>query len=309
MEKQLCNNVLMVSPDSFAFDEETADSNTFQRSVDDRGNQIKTKAMLEFSKMVDILKDNFINVLVLKSIKGNVPDSVFPNNWFSTDEKGNLVIYSMLATSRRKEKQTENLKKILSDNDFFIRRVIDFKGFENNKVFLEGTGSMCLDRIHHKVYANLSARTHITALEYFCTAFGYTPVIINATDKSGVPIYHTNVVMNIGDGFAVVCTESITNEEDRKNVLSQLSKDNIEVIEITYDQLYHFCGNVLHLKNMNNEKKLIMSTQAFSFFSQAQIETLKKYGTIIHSDISTIETIGGGSARCMIAEILLPRVN
>ncbi|HLL60334.1 MAG TPA: arginine deiminase-related protein [Candidatus Nitrosocosmicus sp.] len=306
---QITNTVLMVSPDSFAYDEETAISNTFQKNLTISQEDIQKKALDEFNEMVNQLKENLINVLVIPSVKGNVPDSVFPNNWFSTDDKGNLVVYSMLAESRRKEIQIDILKQALIKNGYEVKKTINFKNFQDSDMFLEGTGSMTLDHIHHVVYAILSARTHIIPLEYFCSAFGYTLVYFNATDLQGIPIYHTNVLMNIGDGFAVCCNELIQDEHERKNVQAQLEKNNFEVVDITYEQMTKFCGNILQVENINSERKIIMSDQAYNSFSKKQIDTLEKYGGIIHSNIETIETIGGGSARCMLAEIFLPKIN
>jgi hypothetical protein len=310
MNIALTDTVLMVSPDTFAYDRETAISNTFQKQLPGANQEeIRQKAFSEFSQMAQHLRDNDITVLTLTSKKQKTPDAVFPNNWFSTDSVGNLVIYSMMTESRRKEKQINNLMTLLFENNYHVKRTVNFEAFERNNQFLEGTGSMSLDRKNKVVYAALSARTHIKALEYFASAFGYSLNMFNAPDTNGIPIYHTNVLMNIGDGFAVVCLEAVTDMSEKDSLKNQLEKHSIEIIDISREQMNHFCGNILQVRNKDDKKYIVMSTQAYGHFSDTQRQQLENHGTILHTDLTTIETIGGGSARCMMAEIFLPRMS
>ncbi|MFZ1370945.1 MAG: arginine deiminase-related protein [Ferruginibacter sp.] len=298
---QNSSRLLMIQPVQFGYNAQTAVNNTFQKNT---GGNLQEKALQEFTDLVLLLRTNKVDVTVVEdSHTPSTPDSIFPNNWISFHDDGRIFLYPMFAVNRRHERKDTVLETI--QNKFLVKQIIDLSGSETGGLFLEGTGSMVLDRENKIAYACLSPRTDEKILNGFCSMAGYSPVTCRATDHTGIEIYHTNVMMCVADDYAVICLESITNEEERKNVSASLGKTNKEIVDISLQQLNHFAGNMLQVKNGDDELLLVMSTQAFESLTEMQIKTLQKYNRIIHSSLNTIETAGGGSARCMLAEIFL----
>src|SRR3989344_614445 len=304
--KQLTNTVVMVKPNHFGFNPQTAESNVFQHRVSETESQVQEKALKEFNNAVAVLEQNGIKVLILES-RGDVitPDSVFPNNWFSHHADGKLVIYPMLAPNRRAERQAEALENLLKENGVPVSEVVDLTADENTGNILEGTGSLVLDRENKVAFAMESPRTSKEEFEKWCKLMGYEGIFFDAYDKEGFPIYHTNVTMSIGKEYAVICLESIKDPGERRLVKNKLESLGKEIIELSIDQIYKYCGNTLQVLSSDGSAKIIMSKTAQSGFSSDQLDRLKKYGDIIALDIPEIETVGGGSARCMLAEVFL----
>jgi len=298
---QSTSHLLMIQPVNFGFNAETAVNNPFQRNI---GENIQQKALEEFNDLVAVLKKNKIDVTVVEdTLEPFTPDSIYPNNWISFHEDGHIILYPMFAANRRLERKDHVLEAI--KNKFIVTGINNLSKYEDDQVFLEGTGSMVLDRDNKIAYANLSARTNEKLLNEFCSLTGYTPVTFKATDSKGVAIYHTNVLMCIADTYAVICLESIPDDEERQNVIVSLQRTNKEIIDISQQQLNSFAGNMLQVKNVDGELLLVMSSQAFNALTAAQIKALEKHNRIIHSSLLSIETVGGGSARCMMAEVFL----
>jgi len=298
---QNTSHLLMIQPANFGFNAETAVNNTFQKNMD--GN-VQQKALQEFSGFVDVLRKNKVDVTVVEdSLHPATPDSIFPNNWISFHDDGRIFLYPMFAVNRRLERKTAVLEAV--KNKFSVSEIIDLSTSETDQLFLEGTGSMVFDRENKIAYACLSPRTNEKILHEFCKQVDYEPVTFRATDNTGVDIYHTNVMMCVAKTFAVVCLESIGNKTQKAPLLSSLEKNNKELVDISLHQLNHFAGNMLQVMNEDGELLLIMSTQAYQSLTVAQIEILQKHNRIIHSSLNTIETAGGGSARCMMAEVFL----
>lgn len=311
MANQLTDTILMVSPDTFGFNAQTAGSNSFQVNTSESPGQIRDKAMDEFNRMVNLLQKNGVNVLVMgNDTEEDVPDAVFPNNWFATYEDGTVILFPMLTPNRRLERQMDIGESVFEPSDFKVTKLIDLTPYENKRMILEGTGSLVLDRKHNAVFAIESERTNRELFEEYCSLMnipGENRIFFHADDERGLPIYHTNVIMGIGEGFAVICDECISSYGERNDAIDKLEELGLEVIKINYKQLNAFCGNLLNVKNVSGESLIIMSQTARNAFTEEQIKTLEKYGRILPVDISTIETIGGGSARCMMAEIFLPK--
>jgi hypothetical protein len=290
----------MIQPISFGFNEETASNNYFQqkKNIDDP----QSKALDEFNAFVDVLRAHQIDVTVIQDTpEPQTPDSIFPNNWISFHEGGKIVLYPMFAKNRRKERKRSVID--LVSKKFNIHDQVDFTHFENVGRYMEGTGSMVLDRNNKVAYACISERTDPEILNAFCNEFGYTSILFNATDRNGKLIYHTNVMMCMADNYVVVCMDSVKNEIEKKALKDSFLKTHKEIVEIDFDQMDHFCGNMLQVNNTGGEKFLVMSSQAYDHLSQDQIKILTAFNPIIHSPIDTIETLGGGSARCMMAEV------
>lgn len=297
--KQL-KSILMIEPCSFGFNEETAANNYFQQKM--KIENIQERALAEFNSFVEKLRLHGIDVQVVKDTPEPLtPDSIFPNNWISFHHEGKIVLYPMFAVNRRAErKQTvlDAVHKIISVNE-----VIDLTHFEEIGLYLEGTGSMVLDREDKIAYACLSDRTDTEVLKAFCRSLGYKAVWFHAADRDGHEIYHTNVMMCIGDQFAVVCLGAVPNDEERERLVDSIVASKKILVEIDFTQMEHFCGNMLQINNTNEEKFLVMSSQAFNHLRADQISKLAPFNVIIHSPLDTIEAIGGGSARCMLAEV------
>ena len=295
--------LLMIQPVNFGFNAQTAVNNTFQKNV---GGNIQEQALQEFNNFVKILRKNKVDVMVITdTITPSTPDSVFPNNWLSFHEDGRIFLYPMFAVNRRMERKASVLDAI--KNKFAVSAIIDLSKAEADDFFLEGTGSMVLDRENKIAYACISPRTDEKILNEFCRLTGYTPVTFRSTDSAGIDIYHTNVMMCIAHTFAVICLESVTDEAERRTLVASLRKTNKEVNDISLLQLNSFAGNMLQVKNREEELLLVMSTRAFKSLTAPQITTLQKHNRIIHASLNTIETAGGGSARCMMAEVFLKK--
>ncbi|MBR3744686.1 MAG: amidinotransferase [Bacteroidales bacterium] len=286
----------MVRPAAFAFNEETSESNAFQQRLD---GDVEQRAVEEFDSYASMLRSNGITVDVLQdSPKPSTPDSIFPNNCFST-HGDTLVLYPMCAPNRRLER--EKLRAALEKYDF--TRLVDLTAFESVNKFLEGTGSLVLDRENLIAYACISPRTDATLVEQWADTMGYTPVMFSASDFGGTAIYHTNVMMHIGSGYSVVCLDAVDDAAQRSMLSDTISKSGKETITISIEQMNQFAGNMLQLHNHKGEDLLVMSRSALMSLTRLQIEALEKYTRILAPEIPIIETVGGGSARCMIAEI------
>jgi len=293
----------MIRPVDFKFNEQTAGNNKFQ--VASTESDVQAQALKEFDGFVDLLRKNDVDVTVIDdTLQPETPDSIFPNNWVSFHEDGSVYLYPMFSENRRLERRKEILDEL--KGKFEVNHVSDLSFYEMQHAFLEGTGSMVLDRTNNIAYACLSVRTDEEVLNNFCMLTGYKAVAFQAVDHSNFPIYHTNVMMCIGDRFAVICLDSIRNQEERLAVTVSLSSTGKEIIEITLDQMNHFAGNMLQVSNKSNERLLIMSEQAYLSLREDQITLLEQYCRIVYAPLYTIEKNGGGSARCMLAEIHLP---
>ncbi|MCP9745836.1 citrulline utilization hydrolase CtlX [Lacihabitans sp. CS3-21] len=305
MQEQITSNVLMIRPVNFNFNEQTAESNKFQNKGTDEN--INFSAQVAFDQFVYQLELRGINVMVIEDTpEPFTPDSIFPNNWISMHHSGKVVLYPMEAPNRREERRRDILDKIKQKYDLNV--VLDFTHFEEENKFLEGTGSLVLDRMHRIAFACISSRTNPDVLAAWKKQMNYDLVTFNAFDQNQHPIYHTNVVMCMGDTFCVICLESISDLDERLLIKQKLESLGKEVIEISLGQMNEFAGNMLLLKNKAEKKFLVMSDRAFKSLTKYQIEILEDYAEIIHPDLGIIETYGGGSARCMIAEIHLPEI-
>jgi len=292
----------MIRPLHFLFNEETALNNSFQVRGDQEN--LTEKAILEFDTFVSILRAEGVDVTVVEdSADPHTPDAIFPNNWISFHSSGIYCLYPMFAPNRRKERKSEVISVI--QNNFHYNHLIDFTGYESENLFLEGTGSMVLDREKRLAYACLSPRTNETVLHDFCNKLNYQAIVFHAVNESGQAIYHTNVMMCVGDRYVVVCLDSITDPSEKKYVEDSILNSGKEIIRISTHQMNHFAGNMLQLENERREKILVMSSAAWDVLLPDQREKLTKYNRILHTPLSQIETNGGGSARCMIAEIHL----
>jgi len=297
----------MIRPVNFGYNEETAESNAFQNK-DKNQQEVQDKALSEFNGFVSILRKNGVDVTVVDdNPQPYTPDSIFPNNWVSFHEDGNIFLYPMQAENRRLERR-EDIIADLEDN-FKVHHIVDLSRYEEQDKFLEGTGSMVLDRANKVAYACLSPRTDKEVLDVFCEQSGYTSVCFDAADEHGKAIYHTNVLMCVGSKFAVICLDSIPNPREKLAVKESLSNHHKEIIDISFEQMNHFAGNMLEVKNHLNETLIVMSESAYNALIGDQISTLEKYGNLVYADIHTIENNGGGSARCMMAEVHLPQIS
>lgn len=308
---QITNTILMIRPVNFRMNEQTAVNNYFMEEMDLKNQAINAKAQSEFDVFVDALRSKGVGVLVVDDTKEfDTPDSIFPNNWISFHESGTVVVYPMFAENRRNERR-EDILDILEDKGFEIKDVVDYTSAEEQGVFLEGTGSILMDRVNQKVYCALSDRAHEDLIIEFCEDFDCFPVIFTANqtvDGQRLPIYHTNVMMAMGEDFAVICLDTIDDKKERKNVVSHLKKDGKELIKITEAQMHQFAGNMLEVRGADDKRFLVMSSAAYNSLDPKQLAQIEKRCEIIHSPLDTIETCGGGSARCMMAEVFLPRV-
>ena len=301
---QSTSYILMIRPVNFGFNEETAGSNAFQNRHSDK-NGVQAKALAEFDGMVSMLRENGVDVTVIDDTpQPYTPDSIFPNNWVSFHDDGSIFLYPMQAENRRLERREDIISQL--EDRFVVKHIIDLSRFENEGGFLEGTGSMVLDRGNKIAYACISPRTDKKVLDLFCGQAGYKAVCFDAVDERGRAIYHTNVLMCAGSGFAVICMECIQNPHEKIVVKESLASTQKEIIEISFDQMNHFAGNMLEVKNKIGENLIMMSKTAYEALLDQQKTILTKYGKLIYADILTIETNGGGSARCMMAEVHLP---
>lgn len=303
MTHQNTSHILMIRPVRFAFNEQTAVNNSFQQPGSDVG--LQEQAQQEFDGLAELLRSHDVQVLVVEDTpEPHTPDSIFPNNWVSFHSNGTVCLFPMFAVNRRLERKPHVIERV---RDLFkVRHILDLSGHEKEGSFLEGTGSMVLDRAHRIAYACLSARTERKMVEEFCRKMSYRAHCFHASDQHGRPIYHTNVMMCVAKTFAVVCMDAIQNQAEKNALSESLRFHGKEIIEISMEQMGRFAGNMLQVVNEREEPLLIMSDQALESLREDQIERLEKYNTIIHAPLHTIEQHGGGSARCMLAEIFLP---
>ncbi|WP_086476075.1 citrulline utilization hydrolase CtlX [Arenibacter amylolyticus] len=307
---QITNNILMIRPVNFRMNEQTAVNNYFQEDIDLKNKEINSRAQAEFDAFVRVLREKGVNVIVMEDRKEvDTPDAVFPNNWISFHEDGTVGLYPLFAENRRKERR-EDVLDVLEEKGFVIRNIMDYTAAEAEELFLEATGVMILDRENQKAYCALSQRADEDLLIEFCEDFEFTPVVFTAyqsVNGGRKPIYHTNVMMCLAETFAVICLDSIDDNKEKKNVVSHLKKDGKEIIAITEAQMHQFAGNMLQVLGMGNKRLLVMSTTAYESLRPDQIAAIEKHCEIVHSSLDTIETCGGGSARCMMAEVFLPK--
>jgi hypothetical protein len=299
---QTTSHILMIRPVNFTFNAETAVNNAFQRDAGDAGAQ--RQALEEFDGFVALLRDNGVDVTVIDDTpEPYTPDSIFPNNWISFHEQGLICLYPMFAVNRRLERKPGVLQQL--GQAFHIGQTLDFSSYEQEGLFLEGTGSMVLDRDNKIAYACLSPRTDKGVLLDFCAKTGYTPEVFAAVDSSHLAIYHTNVMMCVADRYVVVCLDSLPDTAERQQLAATIRASGKQLIPISLQQMDHFAGNMLQVHNRQGERLLVMSSQAYDSLSPQQIVQLSSYNKILHSPLTTIETNGGGSARCMMAEVHL----
>ncbi|WP_083157937.1 citrulline utilization hydrolase CtlX [Allomuricauda sp. CP2A] len=300
----------MIRPVNFRMNEQTAVNNYFQEDLHLKNAEINRKAQEEFDAFVKVLREHGVNVVVVDDTKErDTPDSIFPNNWVSFHESGTICVYPMFAENRRKERR-EDIFDVLEREGFVINNIMDYTLAEEEGVFLEGTGSILIDRTNQKAYCALSERAHEELFIEFCEDFDCFPVIFHANqsvDGERLPIYHTNVMMAMAETFVVICLKSIDDKKERKNVVDHIKMDGREIIDITEEQLYHFAGNMLQVIGANDQRYMVMSSQAYNSLREDQIKAIEKHCAIIHSPLDTIEASGGGSARCMMAEVFLPK--
>ena len=309
--RQTTNSIVMIRPVAFRMNEQTAVNNYYQKVLDGLlPATVNAKAQQEFDTFVEKLRAVGVDVTVVDdTLDPDTPDSIFPNNWISFHENGDVALYPMFAENRRAERREEILD-ILEDKGFVINNIVDYTSAEEDGFFLEGTGSLLLDRENSKAYCALSPRADEELFIEFCEDFDYAPVIFEAfqtVDGERKLIYHTNVMMCLGENFAVICAECIDDKKERKMVLDNLKENNKEIILITEAQVNSFAGNMLEVRGANDKKYLVMSAAAHQCLTPTQIEQLEKHAEILSSSLDTIEACGGGSARCMMAEVFLPR--
>ena len=307
---QITNTVLMVRPVQFRMNEQTSVNNYYQKFPENILSEVVNKmAVKEFDGMVRKLKKVGIQVIVVKDTKEfDTPDSIFPNNWISFHSNGTIGLYPMFAENRRLERK-ESVLEAVETQGFVVKNVVDYSGAEVDNLFLEGTGSILLDRVNNKAYCAISDRADEGLFIEFCEDFEYTPVVFSAfqtVNDKREKIYHTNVMMCIGDTFAVVCLASIDDKKQRKSLINHLQDDGKKVIEISEDQVNHFAGNMLQLKGVEEASYLVMSQSALKSLRPAQVKLIESHTTILSCPLDTIESCGGGSARCMMAEVFLP---
>ncbi len=308
---QTTNSILMIRPVAFRMNEQTAINNYYQKVLDGlSAATVNQKAQDEFDTFVSKLRMVGVDIIVVEdTLQPDTPDSVFPNNWISFHENGDVVFYPMFAENRRLERR-EDILDILEEKGFLINEIMDYTSAEEDHFYLEGTGSIVLDRENAKGYCSLSPRADEELFIEFCEDFEYTPVIFEAfhsVNSSRELIYHTNVMMCIADTFALICADAIDDKKERKMVLDSLKGDEKEIILLSEDQLNSFAGNMLEVLGFDEKRFLVMSTTAYNSLTKKQIAQLEEHITILHSSLDTIEACGGGSARCMMAEIFLPK--
>lgn len=302
----------MIRPLAFNYNVQTAVNNHYQNANDfaSNSNQINLTAQTEFDNFVLKLRSFGVDVIVFQDDdKFDTPDSVFPNNWISFHSNGDIALYPMFAKNRRNERR-EDVVKYIEKNRYLINDVIDYSSAEESNIFLEGTGSIVLDRLNRKAYCAVSERSNEELLIEFCEDFEYTPVVFNAfqsVNEARELIYHTNVMMCVADNFVIICLDCIDDKKEKNNVIAHLKDDGKEIIEISENQVNSFAGNMLQILDRNSNSLLIMSESAFNVLTRAQKDIINKYAKIVFSSLNTIETYGGGSARCMMAEVFLPK--
>lgn len=298
------SHILMIRPVNFGYNEQTAESNAFQKPDADQ-QKVQENALAEFDAFVRLLRDNGVDVTIIEDTpEPHTPDSIFPNNWVSFHENGDVFLYPMQAENRRLERREDIIRKL--EERFKVNHVIDLSRFEKQGQFLEGTGSMVLDRENKIAYACLSPRTDEEVLDTFCEHAGYKPVLFNTVDQNGKAIYHTNVLMAIAAKYVVICLEAIADDDEMEAVIDTIAASEKEIIAISFEQMNHFAGNMLEIYNDKGESLIVMSQAAWQSLDDEQKEVLSSFSKPVYADISTIEKNGGGSVRCMMAEVGLP---
>lgn len=307
---QITDTLLMIRPANFRMNEQTAVNNFFQTKLSAPPGQVNAQAQNEFDNFVKKLRSSGVQVIVVEdTVSPDTPDALFPNNWISFHANGNVTLYPMFAENRRLERREDILDRLESEG-FSIENIVDYTSAEKEHIFLEGTGSLVLDHVHRKAYCALSPRADEDLIIEFCEDFEYTPVIFKAfqtVNNQRLQIYHTNVMMALAETFAVICLDSIDDKSERKNVVRNLKEDGKQIIDITEEQMENFAGNMLQVKNKNGTPFMVMSEAAFQCLSQSQVNAIRKHCEILYSSLGTIEQCGGGSARCMMAEVFLPK--
>lgn len=307
-ESQLASTVLMIRPAGFESNPLTAASNRFQGKTTASAEEQNATALREFDGLATALRGAGIDVIVADDTsEPHTPDAIFPNNWISTHADGRIVLYPMEAANRRTERRMDVVEMLAQDCGRQVTEVVDLSEHELAGHYLEGTGSMVLDRANRIAYACLSSRTHLDPLGDFAQRLDYTVVAFDAVDSDGAPIYHTNVMMNVGERIAVICDEAIRQTEQREAVLTSLRSTGHDVISLSYAQLHAFAGNMLELRGASGDRVLAMSQQAYDSLTTGQRATLEANGRIVCAAINNIEAAAGGSVRCMLAEIHLPQ--
>jgi hypothetical protein len=306
-ESQLASSVLMIRPARFESNPLTAESNKFQGKTSASPAEQHAAALQEFDDLVASLRGKGINVVVVDdTAEPHTPDSIFPNNWVSFHADGRVVLYPMEAKNRRTERRLDVVESLGSEQGFHVSEIVDLSHHESAEQYLEGTGSLVLDRVNRVAYACLSTRTQLDVLGDFAQQMDYDVVAFDAVDREGAPIYHTNVLMNVGENIAVICDESIVREDQRAAVLERLRETGHEIVNLSYDQLDAFAGNMLELRSASGQRLIAMSQQAYDSLSDSQLATLSANAEILSAPIASIESSAGGSVRCMLAEIHLP---
>lgn len=309
-ESQLASSVLMIRPARFESNPQTAASNRFQGKTDASPDEQQESALVQFDDLVSDLGANGIEAIVVEDTsEPHTPDSIFPNNWVSFHADGRVVLYPMEADNRRTERRMDIVESLDTTYGFQVSEVVDLSHHEQAGHFLEGTGSMVLDRVNRIAYACLSSRTQLDVLGDFAQRLEYDVVAFDAVDRDGVPIYHTNVLMNVGEKLAVICDRAIARDDQRAAVLRRLQETGHDVVSLNYDQLDAFAGNMLELRNKNGDRLLAMSQRAYDSLDKKQQRKLRDNGSIITTVIDDIENSAGGSVRCMLAEVHLPRAD
>lgn len=307
---QITDTIMMVRPVAFRMNEETAVNNYFQEQLDADPQAVNKKAQAEFDAFVAKLREVGVTVLVVDDVlENNTPDSIFPNNWVSFHADGTVGLYPMFAQNRRRERR-EDVLELIEAQGFHIEQLVDYTIAEEDDVFLEGTGSLLLDRENKKAYCALSPRADEELFIEFCEDFEYDPVVFNAyqtVEGQRLQIYHTNVMMALAEDFAVVCLDSIDDKKERKNLVQHIKSSGKEILSISEAQMHQFAGNMLQLKGAEGNRYMVMSKAAHNSLTEDQIDFIESRCRILSSDLSVIETCGGGSARCMMAEIFLPK--
>ena len=307
---QITNTILMIRPVAFRMNEETAVNNYFQEQLEIKNGEINSKAQAEFDAFVTKLRAVGVHVIVEDDVlEQDTPDSIFPNNWVSFHSNGTVGLYPMFAENRRRERREETINR-LEEEGFVVEGFMDYTIAEDEGFFLEGTGSLLLDRVHKKAYCALSPRADEAFFIEICEDFEYHQVVFPANQTANgqrLPIYHTNVMMALAENFAVICLDSIDDKHERKHVLRHIKETKKEVLNITEEQMHQFAGNMLQVKGADDKKYMVMSLAAHKSLRPDQIKIIEKHCEILSSDLETIETCGGGSARCMMAEVFLPK--
>lgn len=305
---QTTNTVLMIEPIAFGYNAETAENNYFQ--IEQKEADIQEKALAEFTSFVAQLRAKGITVISIKdTLDPHTPDSIFPNNWVSFHNDGNVVLYPMFASNRRVERR-EDIIDTIAEQGFVVNEIDDWSFSETQGKFLEGTGSMIFDHDNRLAYGSVSLRLDEQVFREFCTKYNFTPIVFHSYQTVGderLPIYHTNVMMCVADRFVVICLDCIDSDLERSKVIETIKISGKEIIEITEEQMQQFAGNMLQVQNKEGEPYLVMSQTAYQSLTEQQITSIEQYNEIIYANLTTIETNGGGSARCMLAEVFLPK--